>query len=60
MNWRVLKQKFPKSYPLIEAYSNETGITDSRRLLTNFLVKEGFDIRHTFIHSLKRFEKGLL
>ena len=59
MNWKILKQKFPNSEKMIRGHFLETGITDGRSLIEDFLSSEGFVVNLGFIRQLHAFEKSL-
>lgn len=56
MNWKKLKEKFPKSYKEIrEFYLNQKN-KDSRFVIDSFLITKGYKSGFTFIHNLKDYE----
>lgn len=59
MNWKKLKERFPKTEPQIREYLSKTEIKDSRNLINSFLESKGYVIGMGFIKALKDYEQRL-
>jgi len=56
MNWKRLKERFPNSEPQIREHLSNTGITDSRTLICDFLESKGYIVGFGFIKALTDYE----
>lgn len=59
MNWKKLKERFPKTEPQIREYLSKTEIKDSRNLINSFLESKGYVIGMGFIKALIDYEQRL-
>jgi len=59
MNWKKLKERFPKTEPQIREYLSKTEIKDSRNLINSFLESKGYVIGMGFIKALRDYEQRL-
>lgn len=59
MNWKKLKERFPKTEPQIREYLSKTKIKDSRNLINSFLESKGYVIGMGFIKALRDYEQRL-
>jgi len=59
MNWNKLKEKYPKAYPEIKAFSEKTEIADAYELMSKFLNSKGFYSSITWIRALRDYEESL-
>ena len=56
MNWKKLKERFPKSEPQIREHLSKTKIKNSRTLINDFLESKGYTIGMSFVKQLKEYE----
>lgn len=59
MNWKKLKEKFPKSEKEIREFYLKQKNKDSRIVISSFLKTKGYKIGFTFIHNLKEYENAI-
>jgi len=59
MNWKLLKERYPKAYPEIKKFSENNNITDAYELMCKFLETKGFYSKITWIRSLRVYENSL-
>ena len=53
MNWKRLKEKYPKTYEELRVFNSEL---EGRTLINEFLKSKGYKIGFTFIDKLKDYE----
>ena len=53
MNWKRLKEKYPKTYEELRVFNSEL---EGRALINEFLKSKGYAIGYTFIDKLKDYE----
>tara|TARA_R110000850_G_scaffold275783_1_gene415795 strand:- start:84 stop:275 length:192 start_codon:yes stop_codon:yes gene_type:complete len=59
MNWKKLKEKFPKSEIEIREHFLKTDISCGRALINNFLESKGYTTTAGFINELRQYENKL-